>query len=206
MSEKGKLENFHSAINQSFLRLIKEADLLIDGTFPDNENFTDADASLWEYRLGLITNKNISIATRRAAIERKLGHPNNVKARQHPLFIQSQLQAAGFDVWAHENTIPYRTPEDIISISLSSTEHSDTTQHGTGLQHGGESFEIVANSIEEVESFAVGAENLWATFFLGGEVLGTLAIIPYSRLREFKELVIKLKPAHTAAFTFINYT
>lgn len=205
MPENGVWKNFHTAINQSFVRLIKEANLLINGTFPDNEDFTTQDAALWEYRLGLITNESTNIINRREAIKRKLGHPNNVKARQHPLFIQTQLQAAGFDVWVHENTIPYKTPEDVASIDLGATEHGEPTQHGTGTQHGGESFEIIANSIDEVESFAVGEGNLWATFFLGGEELGTLAEIPYLRLREFKELVIKLKPANTAAFTFINY-
>ena len=203
--ESGIWDGFHTSINQSFVRLIKEANLLINGTFPDNNDFTEDDASLWEYRLGLITNELTDIETRRAAIKRKLGHPNNIKARQHPFFIQSQLQAAGFNVWVHENTIPYQTPEDIADVGLQATEHGEPTQHGTGAQHGGESFDIIANSIDEVESFSVGDGNLWATFFLGGEILGTLAEVPYSRLREFKELVIKLKPAHTAAFTFINY-
>lgn len=205
MPENGVWENFHTAINQSFIKLLEECNSLINGTFPDNSEFTTQDATLWEYRLGLITNESIDISVRIEAIKRKLGHPNNVKARQHPLFIQSQLQAAGFNVWVHENTIPYKNPQDVANVGLIATEHGDTTQHGVGVQHGGESFEIIANSIEEVESFAVGNENLWATFFLGGEILGTLAEIPYSRLREFKELVIKLKPAHTAAFTFVNY-
>jgi hypothetical protein len=211
--ENGVWENFHGAINRSFSRLIKDGRSLIDSTFPDNPNFNSDDATLWEFRLGLITNENINLKTRKKtleirkkAIKRKLGHPNNIEARQHPLFIQSQLQAAGFDVWVHENTIPYQNPESILDLELPELQHGEPTQHGDSTQHGGGSFDVIANSIEEVESFAIGEENLWATFFLGGEILGTLAEIPYNRLKEFKETVIKLKPAHTVAFTFISYT
>lgn len=204
--EKGIWEGFHAAINTSFARLIDDSKLLIDQTIPDNDNFTVTDAELWEYRLGLITNPLLDLELRKQAIKRKLGHPNNIKARQHPLFIQSQLQLAGFDVYVHENTIPYQTPEDVAAITLGELQHGGPTQHGDSTQHGGESFAVIANSIAEVEAYAVGGdENLWATFFIGGPNLGDVATVPLARLREFKELVIKLKPAHTVAFTFINY-
>lgn len=207
--ENGIWEKFHEAINRSFAGVIEEGKLFIDGSLPDNDNFTELDATLWEFRLGLITNESIDLETRKSAIRRKLGHPNNIKARQHPLFIQSQLRLAGFDVYVHENTIPYQNPADIAAINLLELQHGgigvDETQHGNSTQHGGESFDVIANSIEEVETFAIGEDNLWATFFIGGEILGTLAEVPYNRLREFKELVIKLKPAHTVAFSFITY-
>lgn len=205
-TENGVWDNFHSAINRSFARVIRDAKLLIDSTFPDNENFSSDDATLWEWRLGLITNLSLDLATRKTAIKRKLGHPNNVKARQHPLFIQSQLQLSGFNVWVHENTLPYLTPEDVAGIALLEVQHGGDTQHGNSTQHGGSSFDVIANSIAEFETFAVGSDNLWATFFIGGEILGTNAEVPYNRLREFKELVIKLKPAHTVAFSFVTYT
>lgn len=209
-TENGTWEKFHEAINRAFSRLISEAKGLINSTFPDNEDFSSLDATLWEFRLGLITNEETPLETRKQAIKRKLGHPNNIKARQHPLFIQNQLQLAGFNVWVHENIFPYQTPNDITNQQLTEVQHGglngEETQHGNSTQHGGNSFDVIANSIEEIETFAIGGlENLWATFFIGGENLGDIAEIPVSRLREFKELVIKLKPAHTVAFTFINY-
>jgi hypothetical protein len=204
--ENGIFENLHAAINLSFARLIKDSRLFLDSLFPDNPNFTSADATLWEYRLGLITNESLDLELRKSAIRRKLGHPNNVKARQSALFIEHQLQLAGFDVYIHENTQPYQTPGDIIAISLNSVQHGEPTQHGSGTQHGSDGYSVIANSIREIESYAVGsADNLWATFFIGGQVLGDMATVPYNRLKEFKELVIKLKPAHLVAFTFINY-
>jgi len=207
--ENGVFDNFHKAINTSLLRLIQEGRLLIDQTFPDNENFTERDAELWEFRLGLITNDSIDIEIRRGNILRKLGYPNNVRARQNPGFIESQLRSSGFDVYVHENTFPYKTPNEIAVSVIEPLQHGRglqfETQHGQGSQHGGQSFDVIANSILSFENFSVGDDNLWATFFIGGVNLGDIAEIKESRLEEFKELVLKLKPAHTVAFTFINY-
>ena len=204
--ENGNFRNLHDGINQSFARLIEAGLLSLDKMFPDNENFTAEDATLWEYRLGLITNESVSLELRKDAIRRKMGYPNNIQARQHPLFIERQLQLAGFDVYVHENTIPYQTPADVIAVSLNDTQHGGVTQHGDSTEHGGDSFDVIANSIEEIENYSIGGNiNLWSTFFIGGENLGDVSNVPQSRLKEFKELVIKLKPAHTVAFTFVNY-
>lgn len=204
--ELGIFEKLHEAINMSFVRSINDGKLFLDSLFPDNDNFSASDALLWEYRLGLPSNEEVALELRKSAIKRKMGHPNNVKPRQHQLFIENQLQLAGFDVWVHENLKPYQSPNEIASISPSNTLHGDPTQHGNATFHGGNSFSVIANSIEEFESYAIGGEeNLWATFFIGGQVLGETANVPASRLREFKELVIKLKPAHLVAFTFVNY-
>jgi len=204
--ENGSFQNLHDAINQSLARLIYSELLSLDKRFPDNDNFNEDDATLWEYRLGLITNESVDLILRKDAIRRKMGYPNNVEARQHPLFIERQLQLAGFKVYVHENTMPYKTPGDILALSLDDTQHGGDTQHGDGTTHGGSNFDVIANSIEQFESYSVGgASNLWSTFFIGGNNLGDMANVPQSRLKEFKELVIKLKPAHTVAFTFINY-
>jgi len=203
--EGGTFENFHRAINVSFARYIQELETLINGTFPDNDKFTKKDALLWEYRLGLITNENIDLEIRKKALLRKIGHPNNIRARQNGNFIESQLRLLGFDVFVHENTIPYKNPSRILAENLLELQHEDSVQHGNSTQHGSGNFSVVANSIEEVESYAVGDDNLRATFFIGGATLGEYATVPRERLREFKELVIKLKPAHLVAFTFINY-
>ncbi len=196
--------NIHKAINRSFIRLIDDSKFTIDSLFPDNVNFSEDDASLWEYRLGLITNPLLSLEVRKMAILRKMAYPSNIKARQHPLFIESQLQAAGFDVYVYDNTPPYRTPNDIIATLVTETQHGPPTQHGLGTQHGGTGFEVIANLSTPNESFSVG--NLYATFFIGGATLGATANVPANRLTEFKELVLRLKPAQTVVFTFLNYT
>lgn len=198
--------NFHLAINRSFIRVIQDSKFTTDSVFPDNINFDENDATLLEYRLGLITNTSLDIAVRRQAILRKMSYPSNIKARQHPLFIQHQLQLAGFDVYIYENTVPYLSPGEIVSLSSTTVQHGGGTQHGAGTQHGSINFEVIANLSIENESYAIGGEdNLWATFFIGGATLGEVANVPSNRLQEFKELVLKLKPAHTVAFLFVNF-
>lgn len=205
MPQNGVFDKLHKAINLSFVRVVNDCELTIDSLFPDNSNFDEKDASLWEYRLGLVTNTDLSLEVRKQAILRKMAYPNNIKPRQSKLYIESQLRLAGFDVYVHENTIPYKTPADVISLSLSNSQHGGVSQHGGGFQHGSSNFDVIANESVINESYSVGTGNLWATFFIGGENLGDIATIEESRLIEFKELVLKLKPAHLVAFTFLNY-
>jgi len=210
MPRGGSSDKLHSALSLSFTRFIEDCKATLDSVFPDNENFDANDCKLWEYRLGLVTNTSLSVEVRRAAILRKMAFPNNVKARQHPLFIQSQLQAAGFNVWVHENRFfeggewVYKTPSEVGDTSPTATQHGGDTQHGNGVQHGFSGFDVIANQVAPNESYSVGG-NLWATFFLGGETLGEATQIPETRQREFRELVLKLKPAHTVAYTFLSY-
>lgn len=204
MQNNGVFDNLHKAINRSFIRVLNDSDLTIDSCFPDNDNFDSNDATLWEYRLGLTTNTSISLGLRKDAILRKMAYPKGIEARQNKLFIENQLRLAGFDVYVHENLPPYQTPAEIVALSLELTQHGGGTQHGLGTQHGYVNFDVIANEAIVVESFSVGS-NLWSTFFICGENLGEMASVPSTRLVEFKELVLKLKPAHTVCFTFINF-
>lgn len=205
MPKNGVFDSFHNAINLSLIRIVNDSDKTIDSTFPDNVNFDENDCSIWEYRLGMTTNNSLSIEVRKEAIKRKMAFPSNIKARQSQLFIESQLQLAGFNVWVHENTSPYKTPDEILALTLDIVQHGVDTQHGGSTQHGFSGFDVIANETVLKESHSVGSGNLWATFFIGGENLGDIASVPMSRIFEFKELVLKLKPANTVAFTFINY-
>ena len=205
MQKNGVFANLHNAINRSFIRLIEDSEATLDSVFPDSVKFDENDCELWEYRLGLITNPSLSLEFRRQSIARKMAFPSNIKARQSRIFIEIQLQLAGFNVWVHENLFPYKTPDDVIAISLDLVQHGGDTQHGLGTQHGFSSYDVIANENSINESYSVGSGNLWATFFIGGETLGEVANVPSNRLLEFKELVLKLKPAHTVAFTFLNY-
>lgn len=205
MQKGGVADRMHIALNRSFIRLVNSGFSVLDSTFPDNENFDADDCLLWEYRLGLITNESLPLQDRRDAILRKMSRGRNVPARQGKDYIENQLRIAGFDVYVHENTIPYQTPDDIVAGSSNIAQHGGSTQHGIGSQHGATPVQLIANSMTPGESFSVGSENLWATFFIGGSVLGDSAIIPANREVEFRELVLKLKPAHLIAYTFINF-
>ena len=204
-------DKFHKAINVSFIRLMNDAKATIDSCFPDNENFTADDCSLWEYRFGIKTNLSLDVATRRTAIYRRMARGRNIKARQGKDYLQYQLQLAGFDVYVYENgfieggVLVYKTPYDITGSLPENVQHGGNTEHGIGVQHGGVDVGLIANSFLPNELYTVSDDYLWATFFIGGNVLGHSATIPNARQQEFRELVLKLKSAHLVCFTFINY-
>jgi len=216
----GTFDLLHDAINLSFLRFINEYNNLINSSIPDNENFTKEDASFLEYKYGLSDRTGNDLDFRKSALRRKIGHPNNIKARQSRSFIEDQLRLSGFNVRVYENiptfstgdggissTTPipiYKTPGEVGGSVIDATQHGGNTQHGEGTFHGGVTFEVIANKIDPDESYGVG-NNLWASFFIGGDELGENAVIPESRRREFRELVLKLKPAHLAAYIFVNF-
>ena len=212
MLKYGIMDKLHSAFNVSFARLLNDARLTVDSTIPDNNNFDETDCTLWEYRFGMPTNPSLSVATRRLAIFRRMTRGRNIPARQHIAYLQYQIQLAGFDVYVYENgfieggVLVHKRPDEIVALMTENVQHGGSTQHGIGTQHGGVNFEVIANSYEPNELYSVGDDNLWATFFLGGPTLGTVAEVPEIRQREFRELILKLKPGHLAAFTFISYT
>lgn len=213
--EQSEFKKLHTAINQSLLRLIQASKRVIDNNIPDTIFFEENDCELWEYRLGLTTNTALTLAQRREIIYNRMGYPKNIKARQNYRHIQNQLQLNGFNVGVYENifftdpsdvaTHYYLDPSDISNTSLPLVQHGGGTQHGFGTQHGSTSYDVIANEMF-IEDYAVGgANNLWATFFIAHPTdLYQRAIIDSSRMVEFKEQVLKLKPAHTVAYTFIN--
>lgn len=211
MFKYGIMDKFHTAVNISFIRLLDDAKLTVDSCFPDNDNFNEDDCDLWEYRFGMITNPLLNIAIRRAAIYRRMSRGRNVPARQHIAYLQHQLQLAGFDVYVYENgfivggVLVHKRPEEITASMPENVQHGLPTQHGIGAQHGGVNSEVIANSYQPNELYSVGDNYLSKTFFLGGATLGAVAEVPEIRQKEFRELVLKLKPAHLAAFTFISY-
>lgn len=212
LPENTDYAGLHQALNLSFLRLINTAYALIDSRFPDNTNFDEADATFWEYKFGIETNTDLTIEQRRANLLRKWSYRSNVAARQSLLYIQSQLQSVGFNVFLYSNGFVdgmgnkyYKTPADILGVMPNATEHGGGTQHGGNTEHGGGNYDVIANS-NEAESFNVGGpENQWATFFIAGPTIDTFASIPKTREKEFRELVLHLKPAHLVAYIFINY-
>lgn len=90
---------------KSFIRLYDYIFSLLDITIPDNENFSETDASNWERVFGLF-NTGLTLEDRKTSILRKMTYPNGVPDRAHYLFIQEQLQAAGFPVYITENRFP----------------------------------------------------------------------------------------------------
>jgi len=208
----GDFKALHDAFNDSLIDLITQAYQSLDDRFPDNPNFDAADCSLWEYRLGIPYNSTLTLVQRRNNIYIAMAFPQNILARQHYLYIQQSLQNAGFDVYVYENiffdgdgNLYQKTPQDITGGSLVGTQYGGTTQYGGATQYGGsDGSDVIANS-DKTESYSTGG-ILWPTFFLAGSTITTFANVPTARQTEYRRLVLKLKPAHTVAFNFVNYT
>ncbi len=187
-----------------------EALNILDTILPDNDNFTEEEADKWERRLGLITNTLTPLADRKLALLRKINHPGTIVARQHFLYLEGQLQSAGFDVFIHENRFPNggggfetKTPNELIGISGDAV-HSPLVQHGQ-FQHGSGFSDKIANSIEaSIDALFNIGNNFRSTFFIGGAIIGDFATIPGSREKEFRQMVLRIKPVQSIAFLFID--
>lgn len=205
-------EKLNNAAARSEARAYADALSILNSAIPDNNSFTVDDDTDWERRLGLITNQAVALSDRKLAIKRKMAHPGTVRARQNWRYVESQLQAAGFNVYVYENRFPdgmggyiTRTPEDVTGgVGFDQAEFGDFQFND--FQFGGRFHNIVANYIDDTRdgAFNVGS-NLRFTFYIGGNPLGTFVNIDKNRKDEFRQLVLRLKPQHTVAFLLINF-
>lgn len=211
MPDSGISRLFHEAIVLSEERLYNDALAILDSILPDNDNFTTDDATAWERRLGLIISLDVPLSDRKLAIARKMQHPGTQKPRQHFLYVQEELQKAGFNVFVFENRFPdgfggfeTKTPQEVAISDIGFPLQHGQSQHGS-IQHGTILIEKIVNSTDSFvdATFDVG-DNLKSTFFISSSVLGENAIILESRMIEFRQLVLKLKPAQTVCFPFVS--
>lgn len=209
----GVFEKLRNGLAVSEEKAFDDAKSILNSALPDNDDFSESDATSWERRLGLITNTSVSLEDRKAAIRRKMNHPGLVKARQNFNYVQGQLRAAGFDVYVYENRFPdggggYETKDPLVVTGGIGGVENQLGDNQLGDAQLGPSFGnyYVANSITQEGDldFEIGS-NLIFTFFIGGNPIGTFANVDSDREIEFRQLILKLKPAHTVAFLFINY-
>ncbi len=215
----GTLEKLHRAFGITQAQAYTDAIAILNAVLPDNDGFTTDDAADWERRLGMITNTLVSLTDRKLAIIRKLNAPGVNPAKGHYLYLQDQLQKAGFNVYVYENIFPdyptgyiTQTPYDVVAaISptdaatlLTKIQYGDF-QYGDS-QYGYRYNNIVANSIDENRdmAFNIGL-NFRSTFFIGGNPIGSFANVDVARKIEFRQLILKTKPVQNIGYLFINY-
>lgn len=225
------MDKLHEGLKVSEVAAYDYGQAILFSILPDNDNFTEDDATLWEQRLGLISNSSVSLSDRKAAIARKMNHPGDILARASAGYLQQQIQLAGFtDVYVYDNTDGL-TIEQFLSYS-SSIVQSGQRQSGqfqsasvysvysgcfitvqSGQQQSGQFqsgqknyCDKIANEIDQYQdqSVLVGGDYR-STFFIGGSTLGSFADIPASRKEEFRQLVLKLKRVNKIALLLINY-
>jgi hypothetical protein len=184
---------------------------ILNSILADNDNFNSDDATDWNIRLGMIVNASLDIEVRRSAIIRKYNHPGNIKARQNYRYLERELRLAGFDVYVHENRfddgmygLETRSPA---VVSSTTGVQNQLGMYQLGQQQLGYNWTyLVANKITQIGDigFDVGSKKR-RTFFIGGETVGSFANVDANREKEFRELILKIKPVQTIGFLFINY-
>lgn len=209
----GTLDRLYSAINNVENTVLNDTLNVLDVILPDNDNFTAQDATDWEVRLGIITNTSLSLEERKAGIIRKMNHPGTIPARQNYRYLERELQAAGFNVYVYENIfddgsggLETRTPGEVIGGNTGATQSQLGMNQLGQAQLGVGYLNKVAWSIDDADRYFDAGQLLRRTFFISGSPLGTFANIPLSRKMEFRELIMKIKPAQTVAWLIVNYT
>jgi len=206
----GYLDTLNKALSISESVAWRDALSTFDSMLADNANFTVDDATDWERRLGLINGTGIDLEQRKLLILQQYNFPGTILARGYWLYVQQQLQAAGFDVYVYENRFYEmgnwitKSPIEILGGGIAENQLADN-QLGDA-QLGGSYNQLVANSIEQSidANFNVGS-NLRSTFFIGGATLGAYAFVPQALERQFRQLILKLKPAQTVSYLFVVY-
>lgn len=212
MYSGGNSERMHQALAVSEARLYNDTKSTLSSLLPDNDNFTEEDATDWERRLGLTSSSLVPLEDRKAAIRRKMASPGVNPAKSAAKWLEYQLQQAGFDVYVYENIIDlYPTGYERISPGefnaniLTDLEYGDP-EYGE-LEYGAYFNYIVANSIYNEEDVATfnGIQDFATSFFIGGATFGTYANVLATREAEFRQLILSQKQAQNIAFCYINF-
>lgn len=213
----GILERLHKAINSVQGQAYENGVSLLNDILPDNSEFDSYDCAQWERRLGLVTNTSISLDDRKLAIFQKMAYPGiDSPPRQAASFLQTQLRAAGYDVYVYENrfmvgsppTLETRTPSDILGVAagtaiLDTFELGEVELDEDWIDAG---ITLCVNYLEETKDaeFSIGS-NYRSTFYIAGALVSTFASVPIERKESFRQLILTLKPAQTVGILFVNY-
>lgn len=211
MPTGSNMERLFKTLAKSESRAVEDATTIFNSLIPDNDMFTLDDATDWERRLGMISNPAVPFADRKAAILRKMAAPGVNPAKGHYLWIQQQLQDAGFAVYVYENIFPVY-PNGYMSVAPSvyygtgnlKKKYYGTTQYG---QQGGAYWNNkIANSIIQSQDDKFDLNGSYdSTFFIGGPTLGNYASVLATREVEFRQLILNLKQVQNIGFLFVNY-
>lgn len=214
LTSGGILKRLHRALDKGKVRLYNDARSTYDSILPLSDGFTADDATDWERRLGITTN-NTDLATRKLAIQRKMNYPGTDAAMQSALYLQQQLQAAGFDLYIYENIFSdgmggyiTKTPAEVLGIDAGDAIYGNA-EYGNieyGQTYASSGITLIANHIEDAADadFTI-SPNYRSTFFIAGSTITTFADVPAERHDELRQLILMIKPVPTVGFMFVNY-
>lgn len=212
--EESNQERLLKALAQSDTRAFNDATSILTSLLPDNDSFTTEDATDWERRLAITSSSLVPLADRKLAIKRKMAAPGVNPAKGHYLWIQQQLQDAGFNVYVYENiqptypsgythSNPYIWNGNIRSQYQCGDAQCGDFQHGYYLNNIAARYILTSDDIH----FDFG-NSMASTFFIGAgpNTLGVYANVLATRETEFRQLILSLKQPQNIAILYINYT
>ncbi len=177
----------HESIDEALNGFISQLASLVNGAIPDSMDLDEKEVELLEDKYGVYFVEGLTLMQRIERIRLKMTYPNRVVNRSSAAWIQHVLNTFGFKVSIYENE----------GINPSLVSDFISNQYGRSMygasSFGGYQYNVIANSMFRGEKYNFGG-NLWATFFIRIN-----EPIESSRVSEFRELVLKLKPAHLCA-------
>lgn len=212
----GDFEKLHKGLAKSENKLVQAAMSVLDSTLPDNDNFDTADAANWERCLGLTYQPGTTLADRKAAIKTHLNHPGTIAARQTAAYIESVLRSANFDVYVYENRFLEGSPPDWVTKTPAEVLGVPAGYAALGNFELGElnlasewvdgNITIIANHVEDDLDADFGfGDNLRSTFYIAGSAITAFADVDAVRKKEFRQLIMRLKPQQAVGVLFVNY-
>ena len=213
--ENGTYEKLVKGISEGLVNALLAGFNILDVIYADNDNFTIEDARDWYSRLGLVDSGSVSLSDMSSAINASYSRLGSSYYRQDRAFIQSQLRAAGFDVYVYENRfdngaggLETRTPATILGYYVGSSVMGSINygQANYGGSYAAYGITLIANYLEAVKdaTFVIGS-NYRSTFFIAGAAITTFATVPIGREIEFRQLILQLKPVQMVGFLFVDY-
>lgn len=227
LQKRKVFDKLHAGLAQSESRAQDSANSILDSILADNTNFDAQDASKWEERLDIDADPSTPLSDRRRAILRKYNHPGDIPGRQHEVYLEGKLQEVFPQLYLYKNSFDdgqggkeAKFPDELVG-----TVHASTTKHGTSKHGGGSSFTIIANHLDPARDkneqipgglsdlHALGRPGMRDFFYIGPSTIQyadstavtSIPQVAAGRRNEFRQLILRLKPAQSIAIVFVEF-
>lgn len=199
--EGGFRSKVHESVDYALNEFFEIKDSFFNGLYPDNDLITVEEVDFLSYIYGLEYPDGTTFLEKKDLLLNRMNRSGAANYKQSAIYIEKVLNDFGFDVMVTEN-VNQEIPAELKTNNV--TQHSFSTPHGFGIQHGLSNFNLISNSQYPKEIYNQGSGNNWAVFFITGKAgLNEAVPVSNSKIIQFRELVLRLKPAHTVAL--INY-
>lgn len=229
MAIGSNIYKLHDAISTFLSRIFNDAFGIKDACLPDSDRFTVTDLTDWEKQYGLLGTGTFE--DRKNAVAQAMAYPGGILARQSTKYIEDQLRLAGFDVTVVYN----RYPNDVYSFRVGTARAGTARANNNSFANSTSRFkrlepvagwtEICANYIDPAMDAGVfdakRSSNRVGTSRVGKATAGADATVnrelqlrstafvtgnvSIARKKEFRNLILRLKPRQMAYYLYVNY-